>query len=410
MRVVLAGILALLLAVPSVAGARTWHGKVTSFDDGDTVKVAVAGDGTHAPRRVRLTGVQAMEQIVYSNYPERRRGECHSLEATARLEQLIRRSHRRVRLVAQHAGSHAKLRLRRRLEVRLHGRWRDAGRMLLAEGHALWLPNGAEDATNAAYSRAAQKAALRGRNLWDTTYCGAGPSQGSPLRVTVNPKRVGSDLDVPGEYVRIRNLDPLHAVPLGGWWVRDSGLRRYRFPGTATLPANGAITVHVGHGTDTASDLFWGLDILVFEDPRFGKRPVGDGAYLFDPQGDLRAWMTYPCLVSCTDPYQGAVALDAVGRGSDERVTLRNISSRVLDLDGYRIENPPYKYVFGTNAAIGPGETVTLEVQGDPRGDTRLVKHWGKGKRILDDNGDVVRLETFRDVTLACFDYGSASC
>jgi endonuclease YncB( thermonuclease family) len=410
MRAILAGVLAVLLVVPAAAGARTWHGKVTSFDDGDTVKVDIAGDGTHAPRRVRLTGIQAMEQTVYSNYPERRRGECHSLEATARLEQLIRRSHRRVRLVAQHATSHAKRRLRRRLEVPIGGRWRDVGRMLLAEGHALWLPNGAENSTNAVYARTAQAAALRGRNLWNPTYCGAGPSQESPLRVTVNPKRVGSDLDIPEEWVRIRNLDPVHSVPLRGWWVRDSGLRRYRFPSAATLPPDGAITVHVGHGTDTASDLFWGLDILVFEDPRLRKRPVGDGAYLFDPQSDLRAWMTYPCLVGCTDPYQDALALGAVVRGSDERVTLRNASQGVVDLDGYRIENPPYKYVFGTNAALRPGEALTLEVQGDPRRDTRLVKHWGKTKRILDDDGDIVRLETFRDITLDCYAYGNTSC
>jgi endonuclease YncB( thermonuclease family) len=409
MRVVLA-VIALLLAVPVAADARTWHGRVTSFDDGDTVKVDIAGDGTHTPRRVRLTGIQAMEQTVYSNDPARRRGFCHSLEATARLEQLILRSHRRVRLVAQHSSSHAKLRLRRRLFVRLHGHWRDAGRMLLAEGHALWLPNGAENATNHDYIRVAQRAALRGHNLWDPQYCGRGPSQDSPLRLTVNPKRVGSDLDRPGEWVRIRNLDPARPVPLHGWWVRDSGLRRYVFGRAAVLPPAGAITVHVGHGTDTASDLFWGLDILVFEDPRLGRRPVGDGAYLFDPQGDLRASMTYPCVVRCTDPYQGALALRAVGRGSDERVTLRNVSHGALDLDGYRLENPPYKYVFGTDAALAPGETMTLEVQGDPRRDTRLVKHWGKTKRILDDGGDVVRLETFRDVTLDCFAYGNARC
>jgi hypothetical protein len=66
--------------------------------------------------------------------------------------------------------------------------------------------------------------------------------------------------------------------------------------------------------------------------------------------------------------------------------------------------------VFGTNTALAPGETLTLEVEGSPRADTRLVKHWGKGKRILDDGGDLVRLETFRDVTLDCFSYGDARC
>jgi endonuclease YncB( thermonuclease family) len=403
-RRLLAVSLLVLLAAPCAADARTWRGKVTSFDDGDTVKVDIAGDGSRVARRVRITGIQAMEQSVYSNTPSKRRGQCHALEATARLEQLIRRSHRRVRLYAQRASSHARNRLRRSLSVKIGGHWRDAGAIMLREGHALWLPQFVEARTNARYSTLAQEAARRGVGIWSPSYCGSGPSEGAPLRVTVNPKHTGSDLDIPGEWVRIRSFAP-YPVPLGGWWVRDSGLRRYVFPHGTTLPANGALTVHVGAGTNRGSDLFWGVRTLVFEDP-----PLGDGGYLFDPQGDLRAYMTYPCRVACTDPYQDAVAVSATGRGSDERVTLRNVSAAGVDLDGYRLENPPYKYVFGTNAALNPGETMTLEVEGSPGGDTRLVKHWGKAKRILDDSGDVVRLESFRGITLDCYAYGNASC
>jgi endonuclease YncB( thermonuclease family) len=401
MRRVLVAVLLVLLAVPAGAEARTWYGRATSFDDGDTVKVDI---GRRHNVRIRITGIQAMEQTVYSNTPSKRRGFCHALEATARLEQLIRHSHRRVRLTAQHASSHAKARLRRSLAVRIGGRWRDAGAIMLREGHALWLPQFAETRTNARYSKLAQQAALKHAGIWNPTYCGPGPSEGAPLRLTVNPKHLGSDLDIPGEWVRIRSFAP-YPVPLGGWWVRDSGLRRYVFPNGTTLPANGALTLHVGSRTNTTTDLFWGVHTLVFEDP-----PPGDGVYLFDPQGDLRAWMTYPCRYACTDPYQGAVRLDAQGRGSDEQVTLRNVASAVVDLDGYRLESPPYKYVFGTDAALAPGETMVLEVEGSPRADTRLVKHWGKSKRILDDGGDVVRLESFRGITLDCFAYGSASC
>jgi hypothetical protein len=53
---------------------------------------------------------------------------------------------------------------------------------------------------------------------------------------------------------------------------------------------------------------------------------------------------------------------------------------------------------------------MTLAVEGSPGSDTRLVKHWGKSKRILDDTGDVVRLESFRGITLDCLAYGNASC
>ena len=401
---VLAVVSLLLLAVPVAADARTWHGRVTSFDDGDTIKVDIAGDGTKVAKRVRITGIQAMEQSVYSNTPSKRRGECHALEATARLEHLIRRSHRRVRLYARFASSHANKRLRRSLSVKIGRHWRDAGAIMLREGHALWLPQFVETRTNARYAKLAQQAALKQVGIWNPHYCGAGPSEGAPLRLTVNPKHTGSDLDVPGEWVRIRSFASV-PVPLAGWWVRDSGLRRYTFRHGTTLPPNGAITLHVESGTDRGSDLFWGVHTLVFEDP-----PLGDGAYLFDPQGDLRASMTYPCRIACTDPYQDAVALSATARGSDESITLRNVSSAGVDLDGYRLENPPYKYVFGTNAALAPGEAMTLEVEGSPSSDTRLVKHWGKSKRILDDSGDVIRLESFRGITLDCLAYGNASC
>ena len=38
---------------------------------------------------------------------------------------------------------------------------------------------------------------------------------------------------------------------------------------------------------------------------------MGDGAYLFDTLGNIRATMVYPCRGSCADPAQGAVAVSA---------------------------------------------------------------------------------------------------
>ena len=78
-----------------------WTGKVTWISDGDTVDVDVDGDGTRTPVTVRLIGIQAMEQSRYSAVASRRRGDCHAVAATDRLEKLLRRSHMRVRLAAQ---------------------------------------------------------------------------------------------------------------------------------------------------------------------------------------------------------------------------------------------------------------------------------------------------------------------
>jgi endonuclease YncB( thermonuclease family) len=387
-----------------------WTGRVTYIGDGDTIYVDVKGDRTRKSQHVRLTGFNAMEQSTYSSIASRRRGDCHALEATSRLEQLIRGSRWRVRLAAQNPASHSRLRPRRAVAVRIGGRWHDVGAIMLAEGHALWLPNRQEWAWNAGYSATAEQAAAQGLGLWNPTYCGLGPGDTSPLRVLANADADGNDeTGINGEWIRIRNLDPLNEVHLGGWWVRDSALRRYVFPDWATLPPGEALTVYVGKGTDTWTEFFWGLRNPIFENPGGGERAMGDGAYLFDPQGDLRAWMTYPCRTNCVDAYQGAVAVSARPRGR-ESVTVRNIGAGTIDLDGYLLQTPPYSYAFPRDSVLDPGEEMTIEVRGDPLEDTRLEKHWGRPRAILNNGGDKVRVTSFRGVELDCYAYGTASC
>lgn len=299
-------LLLLLLCAPATAHARTgaclvdgggpectlWTGKVVFVADGDTVDIDIAGDGTARPLRVRLTGLNAMEQTRYSRYPSRRRGECHALAATRRLERLLERGGNRVRVAAQDPRSKSGSRWRRSIAVRIGGRWHDPAKTLVAEGHALWLPAHEEWAWNAEYGRLADQAAQAGRGLYDTDSCGAGPAQDAQLSLDVRWDADGNDqANVNGEWIRVENRSD-RPVALNGWWVRDSHLRRYRFPSWATVPPSGAIRVHVGRGDAAGSEFFWGLPAPAFEnaDP---SRGMGDGGYLFDPQGDLRAWQTY---------------------------------------------------------------------------------------------------------------------
>src|SRR5207244_4829526 len=125
---------------------------------------------------------------------------------------------------------------------------------------------------------------------------------------------IGPDT-VNGEYVRIQNQSATQTVPLGRWWVRDSGLRRYTFPRGTVLQPGQTSTVHVGRGRRTGDTFYWGLSGTVFENSANGG-DVGDGAYLFDPQGDLRGSMVYPCVFECSDPNLGAIQViqHAVGR------------------------------------------------------------------------------------------------
>ncbi len=126
-----------------------WPAKLLWVDDGDTIDVRMpTSTGKWKQVRVRITGIQAMEQTVYNSSPFRRRGDCHALQATDRLEQLMRKSRGVVRLGAQDATSVAGRRARRSVAVKIRGEWLDVGSILVAEGHALWVSQRVEQAWN----------------------------------------------------------------------------------------------------------------------------------------------------------------------------------------------------------------------------------------------------------------------
>jgi endonuclease YncB( thermonuclease family) len=397
---------------PAGGGPRChlWNGKVKFIGDGDTISVHLDGQRKKAkPLRIRITGIQAMEEHVYTNDPKKRKGECHANEATKRLEYLVKLSKGRVQLAAQRPGSHSTAqRPRRQVRVRINRHWRDVGRILIGEGHALPLANKSEWAMNASYARLAQRAAARRVQIWNSYYCGPGPQDLASLRVWVNSNPAGSDARNPnGEWVKVKNLDPAKPVPIGRWWLRDSGLRRYTFPAGATVPAGGSVTMFVGRGSRTATDFFWGYGKSVFDNE--GAHGTGDGAYLFDPEGDLRAWMMYPCRYHCNDPLKRKVKVTAHPRGA-EHVAVKNVSGKAFDLEGYRLTAGPYGYAFPAGTVVRRGETLRVDVKGDPAGDEPLRKHWGLDKAILYNGGGSARVSTFNDIVLGCDAWGNGSC
>ena len=76
---------------------------------------------------MRIIGIQAMEQTSYR--AAQRAGDCHAVDATNRLEQLVRRSKRRIRVASLVPPRAARGGRRlRSIAVRYKGRWRDVGR------------------------------------------------------------------------------------------------------------------------------------------------------------------------------------------------------------------------------------------------------------------------------------------
>jgi endonuclease YncB( thermonuclease family) len=378
--------------------------RVTYITDGDTIDVDLLDDNTTSPIRVRLTGINAMEQTVYSHKRIKRRGECHALEATQRLDQLIDGSLGIVRLAAQDPNSHSGARIRRSVGVMIDGQWQDAGRILLAEGHALFLANNTEWAWNRTYSQLTQQAANAGVGLWNTEYCAGGPPAAVKLWVHWDQ---GDGSPAGDEWVRIKNLDTA-PVWLDGWYVRDSALRRFVFPPGTIVPPGGSVRLRVGAAP--APDLSWNLPGAIFDNATFDERAIGDGAYLFDHDGDLRAWQMYPCREACTDPNQGAFDIQPQPYGR-ETISLRNTRDTPVDLESYQLSvGPRAAYPFPGNSIVGPGETMLVRIGGSPGTDTRLEKHWPRGDSLLRNAGGTAVLKTFDEIRLACAAWGTGRC
>jgi endonuclease YncB( thermonuclease family) len=381
--------------------------KVVSINDGDTVGVDLDGDGSHRTYQVRFRAVQAMELTRYSDHRAKRRGQCHAVAAANRVENLMRASHMRVRLSSQHPSRDHLGRLIRWIAVRRHGHWQDVGAILMREGHALWMDNTSDTAWNRRYDLLGQRAAEAHRNLWNPLTCGDGPQQHVPIRLWAQWDPPGRDTP-DGEFVKIQNRSATETLHLGGWWLRDAMLRRFTFPAGTTVAPGATLTLHVGRGADGPGDLFWGLGTTVFENAG-DPRDLGDGAYLFDPHGDLRAWMLYPCLTACGDPDLGALDVTAEPR-RPERVLIRNVSGGPVDLYGYALALRGSLFGFDDGSVLGPGETMTVYMQGSRSEDSRLVRHLGRDGYALPDAGGWVRVSTFTGISLGCDDWGSGSC
>jgi endonuclease YncB( thermonuclease family) len=403
---------------PCVAGqerplCHIWTGTVTKVHDGDTISVDVDRDGTRRPAKVRLTGIQAME---LSRYAKRtgRSGECHGVDATERLEMLVYQSDNRVRLAALDPASTTghRARLRRQVAVMYDGEWVDAGALLVQDGLALWLPNDAEWAWNRGYSRLAEQAAAREVGIWDGRSCGTdeiGPAANS-LRLKVKWNASGNDAEnLNGEWVRITNTDPLHPVDLDDWWLRDSHLRRYSFPPGAVVVAGGSVRVRIGQGTGSTNTYHWGLGTPAFDNATDDRKQIGDGGYLFDPRGNLRAHVQYPCRTSCSEPLADKVRIDA-HYDAPEYIRVRNVSDQPINLFEYEIERAPWFYEFGRETILLPRQRLDLYVQRPQGPGGFFARSWGHRQPRLPDQGGVVTLRNRLGAPVVCDAWGGRRC
>ena len=74
------------------------------------------------------------------------------------------------------------------------------------------------------------------------------------------------------------------------------------------------------------------------------------------------------------------------------------------------LKSPPYSYALDGGAVLPPGGALRIATGGDPSDDTPLERNWGFARPILRNAGDVARLATYTDITLACTAWGDRSC
>lgn len=433
LRLLLVCVVAAAIAVPpsslgAVTTLTTWNAYVTDVDDGDTFNADLDGDGYPDDPRIRITGIQAMELTDYSHTdPD---GPCMGPEAARRLMSLV--EDKDVALSAVDAGSTGSHdRPQRFVEVGDAGTTVDAGLTMLREGLALWSSNGTEWVRNQEYYLAAKAARAAGVGIWNPTYtggrCAYGPAQDAKLDMWIQWDADGPDgTNVNGEWIRIRNAGGT-AVDLSGWKFRDPSLTtagvkaEYTFPAGAAIPARRSIQLKVGTGQDTDDRLyFWGQEKPKFENVDYA-RSIGDGGYLFDPDGSLRASFMYPCMPrgECSDPLRGALKVKANYNpdGPDlpgEYIDVKNVSARTVRLEKYQLEVWPFGYAFARTDALKPGQVLRLWVKRGKNGKDgagRLVRYWGfTDGAILNNNGDWARVKTFEDVQAACHAWGGKRC
>ena len=286
---------------------------------------------------------------------------------------------------------------------------------LLNAGHALPLVIPPETGRWKTYFTAAEKAAAAHKNLWDPTYCGSGPSQSTPISLWVNYDGDGDErLNVNTEYIRIRNLGTV-ALPLDGWWVRSAAQDSYWFPKGTRVQPGSTLTLRVGKGTNTATTLYWGYTTAHFKnvDETGG---FGDGGYLYDPDGDVRAHAIYPCLYACSDSLQGKVNLsvnydapgDDVDNPNGEYVVVSPRSTTPIDLAYKVLSVGSSTYEIPRGTVVNPGEELVVRMGKGTS--SRLMQFWGRTNGVMVNTGGAMILRLTEDVRIACTAWGTGRC
>ncbi len=383
--------------------------------DGDTIRFSHSSD--------RLTDNYSVVRLLGVQTPEKNPG-ASGCEGPSAHEYLRQAVEGREVVLASASDTRSSIRNRRvrTVYVKSHnGSWFDASAYMLSAGLGQWMPKKDEPVHNLQYRRIFDAARATAQNMWNPAFCGPGPE--ANLRLVVQPDPMGDDAaHLNDEYVAIVN-DGSNRVDLGGWVMRDGSLDWLRLPAGTGVEPGGVLFVRSGSGQDTATSVHWGRRAPVWANfttargtrTQFGF--IGDGAYLLDPRGNVRASKVYPCIDGCSDPARGYLGISRIKydppgderrKPNSETITVTNRGPVTLSLFGYELRANDFGYEFAPPEILAPGQRLTFRL-GTGRA-TADVRHLGLGHAALDNGGDRVLLRSFDGVGLDCHAWKRSKC
>ena len=277
--------------------------------DGDTIRFSNSRNRlTDNYQVIRLLGVQSPEKLSGASG-------CEGVVAHEFLRNAIEG---RSVVLASSSDSRSSIRNRRLRTVCVKqddGSWIDASALMLNAGLGRWMPKKYEPVHNLEYRHLFDAALARGERMWNPAFCGPGvggeSAAGDPAR-SDRRRRAEHQRRIRGD--RQRRPEPCGPVPVdhprrqprlaavagrhrgGSRWRADRALRlghEYRVQRLLGAPDSVWANFTTARGTRT----------------KFGF--IGDGAYLLDTRGSVRASKVYPCL-ECTDPARGYLRIASV--------------------------------------------------------------------------------------------------
>jgi endonuclease YncB( thermonuclease family) len=398
------------------SGQHIWEsGKVVRLADGDTVYVDVHGH-TYS---VRNLGIQATE----TSHGGVGKNECGAQAAKKYLTKLT--LHKEVQLASMHESSESLGRLLRTVYV---GKNKDLSRDLdvqaaeMSRGYTLWHPDPTDSAHNLYYHQLQVLAQHKQQHLWDPTFCGVGNDQGIQLKVWINSDANLSDAQHPnGEWVAVENMSKTRTANLSHWHVRDGshvGDPAYTFPAHTKLKPGQVLKLHSGKGRSsvkTRNFYNWGDSKARWDDG--DTNGMGEGAYLQDRLGNIRASDTYPCVVtavsSCKDPLTQDLAWGQVeyAPGGEkqnpnlEYVTIRNTSTHTVNLSYRVVSHGGWVRTLMRGTILKPG--AQLKVYAGKGHNTPLAQHFDSPNALFANAGGEVLMRTPNYVQTMCVDWGN---